>query len=184
MKERVDSVDASLALPQTFIDEMAAHALEAAPDECCGVVGRFPDGGLTLFRATNEADAEERSYRFKIPGPELMHLFHAIEGAGGVMLAIYHSHTKTEARPSPTDLNFAWGLKGPDPWPYWVLITLQDDRPALRAWRIDEGATPEEVVPVEIGLQAGPEGPGTRRVRLVQRRTPYGKPQIVEVPLS
>ena len=148
----------SLELPQSLIDEMVAHAREDLPNECCGIVARGADGGLTLYRTTN---AEASPWRFNIPAPELLHLYNAIEGAGGDMLVIYHSHVASEARPSPTDLNIARMHKGFEEWPYWVLVSLEHEEPSVRAWRIDEGTDADAVVAVEIAL-IGTDGEARR----------------------
>ena len=50
----------SVMLPREFIDQMVAHSREDQPNECCGVVARYADGRLKLFRATN---AEASPYR-------------------------------------------------------------------------------------------------------------------------
>ena len=77
------------------------------------------------------------------------------------MLVIYHSHTMSEARPSPTDLNIARLHHGPNPWPYWVLVSLKDPEPSVRAWRIDDGPDPDAVVADEIELKID-DGPARR----------------------
>lgn len=188
-----------LTLPQTFIDEMIAHAQSQNPSECCGVIARFPDGALKLYRATNAyrtldamlppgdnmaihfhgrvINGEAGRYRFSIPQAELLYLYTTIEGQEGDVLVVYHSHTMSEARPSPTDLGIAATLnRGADPWPYWVLVSLAESTPSVRAWRIDETDTAESVTAVEIPLRGGTEPPGSSRVRL--------RTGIVEVPLS
>ena len=48
------------------------------------------------------------------------------------VVGYYHSHTHTEARPSPTDVRLARDLSA-----FWVLVSLEDAaHPAVRAWRI------------------------------------------------
>ena len=139
----------TLELPQVLVDEMVAHARADLPNECCGVISRAPGGALRLWRATN---SEASPWRFNIPAPQLLHLYNAIDGADGGMLVIYHSHVASEARPSPTDLNIARLHKGTDEWPYWVLVSLAEEPPSVRAWRIDDGDQPDTVVPKEIPL--------------------------------
>jgi proteasome lid subunit RPN8/RPN11 len=46
------------------------------------------------------------------------------------VVGYYHSHTHTEARPSPTDIRLASDLAA-----VYVLVGLQPE-PAVRAWRI------------------------------------------------
>ena len=142
----------TLTLPQQLVDEMVAHAREDLPNECCGIIARAPDGALTLYRTTN---AEASPWRFNIPAQELLHLYNAIESGDGEMLVIYHSHVASEARPSPTDLNIARLHRGPNPWPYWVLVSLKDAEPSVRAWRIDESPEPDAVIANEIALEVG-----------------------------
>ena len=62
-------------------------------------------------------------------------------------LVIYHSHTHTEAYPSPTDVRLA-------AWPdaYYVLVSLMDPEPVVRAFRIVDGAVTEE--PIEVPASA------------------------------
>ena len=153
----------TLTLPQSLVDEMIAHARSDLPNECCGIIARAGDGALTLYRATN---AEASPWRFNIPAQQLLHLYNAIEAAEGDMLVIYHSHVMSEARPSPTDLNIARLHHGPDPWPYWVLVSLKDSDPSVRAWRIDDGAEPGAVIANEIALEIAADEAPARRLAL------------------
>lgn len=164
----------SLTLPQALVEEMIAHAREDLPNECCGIVSRAADGSLTLYRATNE---EASPWRFTIPAQELLHLYNAVERSDGQMLVIYHSHTKSEARPSPTDLRMSLMHRGSDPWPYWVLVSLKDDEPSVRAWRIDDGDEIEGVAPTEIDLKI--DDSLARRVRLETYES-EGRPRVRE----
>ena len=52
-----------------------------------------------------------------------------------------HSHTHTEAYPSPTDVQQA-----PDPAWHYVIVSLRQDAPVTRSYRIVDGAITEEVV--------------------------------------
>jgi len=57
---------------------------------------------------------------------------------------VMHSHTHTDAYPSPTDI-----AKADNPlllgWHY-IIVSLRDDAPMLRSWLIDGGNIQEEVV--------------------------------------
>lgn len=139
----------TLQLPQVLIDEMIAHSREDLPNECCGVIVRTSNGALELYRATNEMASP---FRFNVQGQQLYHLFRKIDEDEADFLVIYHSHVASEARPSPTDLRQSVMLRGPDPWPYWVLVSLRDDEPSVRAWRIDDGEEVDGVAPTEIDI--------------------------------
>ena len=57
---------------------------------------------------------------------------------------MYHSHTHTDAYPSPTDVRQA-----PDPSWHYVLVSLKDPEPVLRSYRIVDGTVSEEPVELE-----------------------------------
>jgi proteasome lid subunit RPN8/RPN11 len=101
------------------------------------------DGAATkLFRAKN---AEASPYRYSVDSQDLFRIFRECDGNGWTFLAIYHSHTASEAYPSPTDVRLAF-------WPeaYYVLVSLQDaDHPAVRAFRILDGQITEEELVAE-----------------------------------
>ena len=167
----------SLQLPQVLIDEMIAHSRDDLPNECCGVIGRAADGALTLWRATND---QASPWRFNIPAQQLLHLYNEIDDADGDLLVIYHSHVASEARPSPTDLNIARLHKGATEWPYWVLVSLADEPPSVRAWRIDEGDDPDTVKAAEIDLLIDSGGAERKRLEMIEVD---GRSRVRETPL-
>jgi proteasome lid subunit RPN8/RPN11 len=127
----------TLSLPQSFIHEMIEHAKEDAPNECCGIIAGDNGKAVKLFRAKN---AEASPYRYNVEPKDLFRIFRECEENGWSFLAIYHSHTASEAYPSPTDVRLAT-------WPeaYYVLVSLKDtDKPVVRGFRILDGAISEE----------------------------------------
>jgi proteasome lid subunit RPN8/RPN11 len=118
-------------------DELVAHAREEAPNECCGVI-RMRDGAVhDVRRATNERNSP---YGYSLDAASLLAAFNAAEEGDGV--AIYHSHPRSAAEPSQTDINLA-----EYPEYLYVIVSLAGD-PDVRAWRIEDGAVSED--PVEI----------------------------------
>ena len=134
----------TLSLPQSFIDEMVAHAQEDAPNECCGIIAGDRGRAVKLFRAKN---AEASPYRYNVEPKDLFRIYRECEANGWDFLAIYHSHTASEAYPSPTDVRLAF-------WPeaYYILVSLEDAAsPAVRAFRILDGAINEEEIQTQDG---------------------------------
>ncbi len=129
----------SFNLPQGFVDEIIAHALEDAPNECCGIIAG-PDGRAEkLYRARN---AEASPYRYKVDDKDLFRIYRETSDNDWDFIAIYHSHTASEAYPSPTDVRLAF-------WPdaYYVLVSTKDpDTPVVRAYRILDGEISEEEI--------------------------------------
>ena len=66
------------------------------------------------------------------------------EGRGLEIVGVYHSHTHTDAYPSPTDVNQA-----PDPTWHYVLVSLKDPEPVVRSYRIVDSSITEEPVELE-----------------------------------
>jgi proteasome lid subunit RPN8/RPN11 len=65
-----------------------------------------------------------------------------MEAAGEEPVVIYHSHTMTEAYPSPTDVSIAQ-----EPDAHYVLVSTRDPHEhELRSFRIVDGVVSEEPV--------------------------------------
>ena len=115
-----------------LIDEMVAHARSEAPNECCGMVGGRDGVPVSVYRASN---AEASPLRYSIAPDEQFRLMREIEDAGEELAAIYHSHTKSAAYPSQTDVNLAG-------WPdaVYVIVSLEDpESPDVRGFWIRDG---------------------------------------------
>ena len=131
-----------MRIGRDLFEEMIAHAREEAPNECCGMVGSTDGRATAVYRAVN---AEASPLRFRIDPDEQFELHNRIEESGLELGAIYHSHTRTEPRPSQTDINFA------KLWPgvLWIIVGLEGDQAVVRTWRIDEGQASDAELVVE-----------------------------------
>lgn len=117
-----------MKIPQSLIDEMVAHAREDLPNECCGMVGGV-DGEASVVVAV--ANAAASPLRFEMDPQGQYDALMAIERDGMELLAIYHSHTKSAAYPSQTDVNQA--VSWPDA--VWVIVSLEDpDAPDVKGY--------------------------------------------------
>jgi len=125
-----------MRIAQDLTDEIVAHAREDLPNECCGMVGGSDGAAATVYRAEN---AEASPFRYSIDAKEQFRLMKAIEEGGEELVAIYHSHTKSPAYPSQTDVNLAG-------WPdaVYVIVSLADaDAPDLKGFWIRDGKIEE-----------------------------------------
>lgn len=125
-----------------LVDEIVAHAREDLPNECCGMVGGAGGTAATVYRAAN---AEASPFRYSIDAGEQFRLMKAIEEGGEELVAIYHSHTKSAAYPSQTDVNLAG-------WPdaVYLIVSLADPgAPDLKGFWIREGRIAEAELVVE-----------------------------------
>ena len=119
-----------------LLDEIVAHAREDAPNECCGLIGAVDGRATTVYRARNEF---EDPRRYNVHPQDLFRITREIEERGEELGAIYHSHTKSEAYPSQTDINLA--ANWPDP--LYLICSLAEPEPAARAFAIRDGAVEE-----------------------------------------
>ena len=130
-----------MRISQELLDEVIAHAREDAPNECCGLIGGNDGRASSVHRAENLYPSP---LRFEVANP--VPLLRAIEEADEELVAIYHSHTRSPAYPSQTDVNMARGW----PDPLWVICSLENaDAPDVRAFEIRDDQVTE--VAVEVG---------------------------------
>ena len=93
-----------LTLARSYVDEMIAHAREDVPNECCGIIAADDGTAKKLYRAVN---AEASPYRYNVDPKDLLRIYRDLDDRGWDVMVIYHSHTHTEAYPSPTDTSLA-----------------------------------------------------------------------------
>jgi proteasome lid subunit RPN8/RPN11 len=126
---------------------IVAHCYFGLPDEACGllagpVVGSEPSGYVSeVYPATN-ADASSRTYT--VDGRDYLRASRDAEARGDEIIGVWHSHTHTDAYPSPTDIRQAV-----DPMWVYVIVSLRDDVPSLRAFRLRDGQVAECQVVLE-----------------------------------
>ena len=129
-----------------FIDEMVAHAREDLPNECCGILAGRDGRVLKLYRMTNLAASP---FRFDMDPGEIVKVDAEAGDNDWELLAIYHSHTRSEAYPSDTDVRIAGGTAQLWPDVRYVLVSLMDKAaPQVRSFTIIDGVVAEEPLDV------------------------------------
>ncbi|HEV7401078.1 MAG TPA: M67 family metallopeptidase [Solirubrobacterales bacterium] len=117
-----------MRIAKSLIDEMVAHAQEDLPNECCGMVGGAGGEASVVLPVVNSAASP---LRFEMDPQGQYNALKAIEDDGKELLAIYHSHTKSPAYPSQTDVNQA--VNWPDA--IYLIVSLQDaDAPEVKGY--------------------------------------------------
>ena len=132
-----------LLLSSAILEAMVAHCLDSHPLEACGLLsGVSAESGQaevgTLFAAENLA-ASARLY--EVEPRALLEADRQAEESTQQLIGVYHSHTHTEAKPSPTDIRQA-----PDPGWHYVVVSLRDAHPSVRSWLIADGKITEEPI--------------------------------------
>jgi [CysO sulfur-carrier protein]-S-L-cysteine hydrolase len=133
-------------LPRELADELISHAVADLPNECCGMIGGRHGAATSVHRATN---TEASPFMYVMDPRQQMQLMDAIDDAGEDLLAIYHSHTRSAAYPSRTDVELAFFGQT-----LYLIVSLADrDAPEIRAFRLRRDQPAESAVteePVEI----------------------------------
>jgi [CysO sulfur-carrier protein]-S-L-cysteine hydrolase len=122
-------------ISQAHWDQLVAHAREDAPNECCGYLSASDGEVREVFRAENERHSP---YGYSLDTKSLLAANELDDE--GLQVGIYHSHPRSPAEPSQTDINLA-------SYPHWsyLIVSLENaDAPAVRAWRIADGRVEEE----------------------------------------
>lgn len=125
-----------MRIPAEIRDEIVAHSREDLPDECCGIVGGRDGTATTVYRARNKFASP---LRYEVDPRDLIRIMGELEEAGEDLAAIYHSHTKSEAYPSQTDINLA--RNWPDP--VYLICSLGEEDPVLRGFILADGKVEE-----------------------------------------
>jgi [CysO sulfur-carrier protein]-S-L-cysteine hydrolase len=115
-------------ISRQLIDEMVAHAREDLPNECCGMIGGRDGEATSVVRVENAAHSP---LRYEMDPQGQYDALKSIEDAGDELIGIYHSHTRSAAYPSQTDVNEA------RMWPEqaYVIVSLENEEaPDVKAY--------------------------------------------------
>lgn len=131
----------AVTLPAGLRDELVAWARAGYPNEACGILAgdRPSSEGGTALRFYPMANAAASPFRYLIEPGEQLRVMLAIDDADEAVWGIFHSHVRSPAVPSPTDIGLAFY-----PEALYLICSLSDmDAPIIRAWRIVAGKVAE-----------------------------------------
>lgn len=127
-----------IKIPKSIYHTIIEHARREAPLECCGILGGR-EGAVE--RAFDLSNTEKSPVRYSMSPQEQVRVFDEMDRESLDMVAIYHSHTHTIPFPSETDVKLAFY-----PEVASVIISLKEETPVVKAFRIKEDAIyPEEI---------------------------------------
>jgi proteasome lid subunit RPN8/RPN11 len=130
-----------LEISADIFKQMVAQAKAETPVEACGILAGRDNKVEKLYKMTN---VDNSSDHFMMEPAEQFKVVKDIRSAGLEMLAIYHSHPETPARPSAEDIRLAL-----TPDVIYVIVSLQNsNRPAVKGFLIEDGNVTK--VPVKI----------------------------------
>ena len=129
-----------LRIDKRIVDNIVSHAGRELPIEACGYLAG-KGGTVTAHYEMTNADASVEHFSFNVQ--EQFAVLMDVRSKKMEILAVYHSHPATPARPSGEDIALA-----PDPGVSYVIISLAGSREDIRSFRIVDGIVEHEVIVV------------------------------------
>jgi proteasome lid subunit RPN8/RPN11 len=145
-----------LVFPLALRQELMDHARAGDPEEVCGILAGHlnrvqrvfhvrnsaesvtPESGVFRDRASGAASVGRPSVHYYMDPRDQLRVYNELDALELDVVGYYHSHTHTEARPSPTDIRLANDLAS-----FYILVSLTHS-PMVRAWRIHKTDPGEE----------------------------------------
>ena len=125
-----------MKLGKRFADAIVEQALDEAPLECCGFLGGRDGIVEEVYPLTN---VERSPVLYRADSAEMFRAIRDMEERELELVAIYHSHTRSPAYPSSTDVAQAYY-----PDAVYLIVSLRDsEHPELRGVRIRDGRVDE-----------------------------------------
>ena len=113
------------------------HAFSDYPNECCGIVAGTGDRSAKVYPVTNTARSPKR---YLMDAQEQLNAMLDARDNSWDILGLYHSHPRSAAYPSYTDVRLA--IQGGWTDVCFLLVSLQDqEEPQLRAFDIRQNDT-------------------------------------------
>ena len=120
-----------MTISHAVIESMLAHAREAAPRECCGLlVGK----GQAIERSVRARNLDDRPARYLVDPENHFAAIRAARSEGRDVIGAYHSHPASAPVPSATDIAEA---NSSSDFVY-VIVSLVDEE--IRAYRLEQGS--------------------------------------------
>lgn len=142
-----------LSLTASQRDSVIATCVRALPNEGCGLLLGDASGVVAEVVASDNVADSAKVY--EIDPKVLLRASRRADDGGPEVIGVFHSHTRSEAYPSPTDV-----AQAPDPTWHYVVVSLRDVPTVVRSFAIADGAVSEEEV--EVRPEDGTTGRGRR----------------------
>jgi proteasome lid subunit RPN8/RPN11 len=129
-----------LRISQHIIDQMIEYAQNGLPEEVCGYLAGTDRDVSKHFAMTNIDHSPEH---FSFDPSEQFKVLREVRKEGLAILANYHSHPETPARPSVEDIRLAF-----DPDISYVIVSLAGELPDVKSFIIKNGEVENEEIKI------------------------------------
>ena len=121
----------AVTLGRAAHDDIISHARETAPAECCGlVIGHKGPRGDAVTEAARTRNLSADPNRFEVHPEDHIRTRRTARSRGLEVLGFYHSHPRSPATPSATDL-----AEAAYPGDLYVIVSLSVEPADVRLYR-------------------------------------------------
>ena len=136
LTDRPERPRLALCLRSDLLDRIEEHAVEALPEECCGIlIGSAVSGRAVVDQilSTPNVWPGDRRKRYEIDPQVAFEALRKVAADGRSVVGFYHSHTDGTSAPSGYVLDSAW------PGKVYLIIGARAGRPcSARAWLLHD----------------------------------------------
>ena len=129
-----------LRISQQIKDQIIEHAQNGLPEEVCGYLAGT-DRDVTKHYAMTNIDHSPEHFSFD--PSEQFKVLREVRKERITILANYHSHPETPARPSVEDIRLAF-----DPGISYVIVSLAGELPDVKSFIIKNGIVEKEDIKI------------------------------------
>ena len=127
----------AVKVPRSVVEGIFSQGRREAPLEACGYLS---GGDGVVARAHTMRNADQSPEHFTLDPEEQFRVIREARTENRKIIAVYHTHPASPARPSAEDIRLAF-----DPYIIYVIASLQEAGD-IRAFRITGGeVSPEEM---------------------------------------
>jgi proteasome lid subunit RPN8/RPN11 len=132
-----------IQIPQHIVDAIIEQAYRELPNEACGLLTGLDGIVHKQYALTNVDQSPEH---FSFDPKEQFEVLKEARLSGHKIIANYHSHPSTPARPSEEDIRLAF-----DPRILYIIVSLAEEKPVLKSFSLVDGS----MQPCEIQVISG-----------------------------
>ena len=129
------------SIKQSVIDQIVVHARHDLPKEACGYLAGNEGVVTHSYQLTNIDHSPEH---FSFDPAEQFQTVRDARSQGLQIMANYHSHPETPARPSVEDIRLAY-----DPEISYLIISLTDNQVDVKSFRIKDSIVEKEEIVIQ-----------------------------------
>jgi len=129
-----------IKISEQIIGELIEHGRNGLHEEVCGYLAGPGREVTKHFRLTN---IDHNNEHFSFDPKEQFQVVREVRKLGLEILANYHSHPETPARPSPEDIRLAY-----DPNISYVIVSLAAELPDIKSFLIQNGKVEKEEIQI------------------------------------